>query len=173
MEFVPLEIEGVQGIIENSHIDSRGSLIRIWDSNSFLSVFKLNQSSIVLNPISGTLRGLHYQSEPFAENKVVECVSGKVFDVIVDLRRESRTYGRHLEVALGPSERYLGLFVPAGCAHGYLTLEPNSILVYFMDKAYSADHARGIIWNDSKLCINWPGEPTLISASDLKWPHTL
>jgi dTDP-4-dehydrorhamnose 3,5-epimerase len=169
MEFVTLEIEGVLGIIAEFKADSRGSLIRVWDSNSILGSFDLNQSSIVTNPTTGTLRGLHYQAEPFSENKVIECVSGKVFDVIVDLREESPTYGAHLEVVLGPSEVYSGLFVPAGCAHGYLTLEPFSTLIYFMDKEYSSLHARGLIWDDPKLSIGWPNRPVLISERDTNW----
>jgi dTDP-4-dehydrorhamnose 3,5-epimerase len=173
MKFVNLEIEGVLGIVEKSLVDTRGSLIRVWDSNSVLNNFNLNQSSIVLNPCSGTLRGLHYQVEPFSENKVVECVTGKVFDVIVDLRKESQTYGKHLEIYIGPFEQYLGLFVPDGCAHGYLTLEPNSTLLYFMDNKYSPEHSRGLIWNDPKLSITWPRQPILISERDLMWPQLL
>ena len=170
MEFIPLEIEGAFGIIEESQLDSRGSLTRIWDSNSVLGEFKLNQSSIVMNPKLGTLRGLHYQSEPFSESKVVECVSGKVFDVIVDLREESSTYRKHLEVVLGPTETYLGLFVPPGCAHGYQTLEENSTLVYFMDREHSPENSHGINWNDPTLSINWPQSPSLVSERDSKWP---
>ena len=170
MEFVSLEIEGAFGIIEEPHSDSRGSLTRVWDSNSFLVGFNLKQTSIVSNPVKGTLRGLHYQDEPFSENKVIECVSGKVFDVIVDLRIDSHTYGEHLEVTIGPYEEYLGLFVPAGCAHGYLTIEPNSSLLYFMDKEYSSAHSQGLPWNDPKLSINWPSTPALISERDSNWP---
>jgi dTDP-4-dehydrorhamnose 3,5-epimerase len=170
MEFIPLGIGGAFGIIEQPQLDSRGSLTRIWDSNSVLGDFKLNQSSIVTNPNTGTLRGLHYQVEPFSETKVVECVSGKVFDVIVDLREGSSTYGKHLEVVLGPTETYLGLFVPRGCAHGYQTLEENSILVYFMDREYSSENSYGINWNDPTLSINWPRAPYLMSERDSKWP---
>ena len=170
MEFIPLEIEGAFGIIEESQLDSRGSLTRIWDSNSVLGEFKLNQSSIVMNPKSGTLRGLHYQSEPFSESKVVECVSGKVFDVIVDLREESSTYRKHLEVMLGPTETYLGLFVPPGCAHGYQTLEKDSTLIYFMDKQYSGQHAQGIFWQDVDRLIRWPSSEVIVSDRDNNWP---
>lgn len=171
MQFIPLEVVGVLGIVGDSHSDSRGTLTRVWDSNSVLDKFNLIQSSIVSNPKARTLRGLHYQAEPFSENKVIECVAGKVFDVVIDLRKDSHTYGEHLEVVLGPSEAYLGLFVPAGCAHGYLTLEPNSTLLYFMDKPYSADHARGIHWMDSKLLIRWPSAPLIVSESDASWPQ--
>lgn len=170
MDFLPLGIEGAFGIIEESKVDSRGTLTRVWDCNTILGNFNLNQSSIVSNPIEGTLRGLHYQVEPFSENKVIECVSGKVFDVIVDLRSESLTYGTHLEIVLGPRELYLGVFVPAGCAHGYLTLEPNSTMIYFMDNAHSPNHARGLPWDDLFLSINWPIKPSVISTRDMKWP---
>ena len=171
MEFIPLEIEGALGIVERSQFDSRGSLVRAWDSKSILGDFDLMQSSFVSNPAIGTLRGLHYQTDPFSENKVVECVSGKVFDVIVDLRKRSVTYGKHLGFVLGPLEPYLGLFVPAGCAHGYLTLEPNSTLLYFTDKEFSPAHAQGVNWDDPSLSINWPSEPVLMSERDSKWPY--
>ena len=171
MEVVALDLEGVLGIIEESHSDSRGTFTRVWDSNSFLKGFELNQASIVTNPKAATLRGLHYQVEPFSENKIVECVSGRVFDVIVDLRKESRTYGRHLEIEIGPLEPFAGLFIPAGCAHGYLTLESNSTLIYFMDKEYSAENSTGLLWRDPKLSINWPSVPSLVSKRDSNWPQ--
>lgn len=170
MKLLPLEIDGVIGIIQDSNSDLRGSMTRVWDSNSILGTFNLTQSSFVTNPTLGTLRGLHYQVEPFSENKVVECVFGKVFDVVVDLRKDSPTYGSHVEVILGPSESYLGLIVPAGCAHGYLTLESNTMLLYFMDKVYSAEHSHGLLWSDPNLSIKWPFNPLLISARDSEWP---
>jgi len=170
MQFVPLEIGGVLGIIGDSHSDSRGTLTRVWESNPVFQDFALNQASIVGNPTKGTLRGLHFQSDPFSETKIVECVSGKVFDVVVDLRKDSSTYGRHLEIELGPLEPYIGLFIPAGCAHGYLTLESNSTLIYFMDKKYSVEYSGGLLWSDPKLSIKWPCKPVLISDRDSEWP---
>lgn len=173
MHFVPLEIDGVLGIVAESHTDSRGTLTRVWESNSVLQGFALNQASIVENPTEGTLRGIHFQLDPFSENKIVECVSGKIFDVVVDLRKDSSTYRRHLEIELGPLEPYMGLFIPAGCAHGYLTLESNSTLIYFMDNAYSADHSHGLLWSDPNLSINWPCKPVLISDRDSEWPSLI
>jgi dTDP-4-dehydrorhamnose 3,5-epimerase len=170
MEFTQLGIHGALGISSESYFDTRGTLTRIWDRNTILNNFDLVQSSVVTNPRLGTLRGLHYQTEPFTENKVVECVSGKVFDVIFDLRKNSPTYGEHIGLEIGPSEAYLGLIVPAGCAHGYLTLLPNSTLVYFMDKEFSKANARGILWNDSFVGIKWPMNPEVISERDLSWP---
>jgi dTDP-4-dehydrorhamnose 3,5-epimerase len=171
MEFVPLEIDGTYGIKEIIKSDIRGDLIRVWDKNSLLLDFHLIQSSIVINPILGTLRGLHYQLEPYSENKIIQCLTGMVFDVIVDLRESSKTYGRFLGLNIGPTSEYLGLLAPAGCAHGYLTMKPNSTLIYFMDKEFSDKHARGIIWNDPNLTIPWPIEPKLISDRDNLWPN--
>ena len=169
MEFVPLAIDGVFGIISESKIDSRGFLVRVWDKYSLFDNFNLVQSSFVLNPQKNTLRGLHYQNYPHSENKVVQCVSGKVFDVIVDLRENSETFREHLEVCLGPDETFIGVLIPVGCAHGYLTLEENTSLIYFMDKEYFPESAQGLLWDDPLLGINWPTQPDLISERDSKW----
>jgi dTDP-4-dehydrorhamnose 3,5-epimerase len=171
MEFHPLEIEGVLGISSEPQSDARGHFSRIWDADSILNNFRISQASAVHNPIIGTLRGLHFQTNPYSENKVVACITGKVFDVVVDLRLDSLTYGRHLELILGPFEKYFGVIVPSGFAHGYLTLEPNSSLVYFMDKDYSAEHSAGIFWGDPKLSIKWPMQPKVVSSRDSNWPH--
>lgn len=170
MQFVPLEIDGAFGIIEPTKSDNRGSLTRVWDVNTQLSEFRLAQSSFVTNPKSGTLRGLHYQDEPYSENKVVLCVTGRVFDVILDLRVDSKTNGNYVAYEIGPDCEFLGLFVPKGCAHGYLTMEADSSLVYYMDQEYSAEHARGVRWNNPKFSVTWPSNPLLISERDASWP---
>lgn len=170
MELVPLGIGGVYGIKAMAREDTRGSLTRVWDKKLILENFDLIQSSIVKNPMAKTLRGLHFQSFPFSENKIVYCISGKVFDVVVDLREESSTLKEHKTIILGPKENYLGVIIPSGCAHGYLTLEDNSELLYFMDREYSKEFSRGLFWNDPTLSIRWPSEPVLISELDLKWP---
>jgi len=169
VEFIPLAIDGVFGIVSEPNIDSRGFLVRVWDKDSPMGNFNLVQSSFVFNPQKNTLRGLHYQSSPHSENKVVQCVSGKVFDVIVDLREKSDTFREHLEFSLGPNETFIGVLIPVGCAHGYLTLESNTSLIYFMDKEYFPESAEGLLWNDPLLAINWPTHPDLISERDSKW----
>ncbi len=169
MKFVPLAIDGVFGITSESNMDSRGFFVRVWDRDSLLKNFNLIQSSFVLNPQKNTLRGLHFQRFPYSENKIVQCVSGKVFDVIVDLREESDTFREHLEVILGPDENFIGVLIPIGCAHGYLTLEENTSLIYFMDKEYFPESAQGLLWNDPLLSIRWPNHPKLISERDSKW----
>jgi dTDP-4-dehydrorhamnose 3,5-epimerase len=171
MDFVPLQIDGALGIVTKPQSDSRGTLTRVWDLKQLPQSFNLVQSSVVLNPKEATLRGLHYQEEPFSENKMIFCVTGKVFDVIVDLRSGSNTFGMHLNIEIGPQMVYAGVFVPAGCAHGYLTLEPNSILIYSMDKEYSKENSRGLLWSDPKLSISWPMNPIHISDRDLQWPQ--
>ena len=171
MKFTSLQIQNSLAVTLGTIFDNRGSLIRIWEENLVLKEFKLIQASIVTNPVTGTFRGLHYQREPYSENKVIQCVSGKVFDLILDLRKDSSTYKKHIEIEIGPECEYQGLFIPAGCAHGYLTLEPNSTLIYFMDRVYSPENSQGIRWNDSKLSINWPRKPTLVSQQDLQWPE--
>lgn len=168
--YTPLGLKGVFGIQASEYLDHRGSLFRLWDKEIFPVEFNIFQISYITNPRSGTLRGLHFQIDPFEEAKVIQCVSGKVFDVLIDLRKTSDTYGAHLEVEIGPNSLFQGLIVPVGFAHGYLTLESNSDLIYFTDKAYSSKHSRGIIWSDSGLGINWPEVPEFISERDKFWP---
>ena len=170
MEFVPLPIHGAHGIIGETTSDLRGSLTRVWDKKLIFMDFDVAQSSFVLNPKSMTMRGLHFQIPPYSENKVVQCLSGKVFDVILDLREKSSTFKEHVTLELGPKEKFLGVTVPAGCAHGYLTVEDNSTLIYFMDNEYSPENSRGLFWNDPALSIKWPGVPLFISERDSKWP---
>jgi dTDP-4-dehydrorhamnose 3,5-epimerase len=121
--------------------------------------------------MSFTLRGLHYQKFPFSETKIIQCISGKVFDVILDMRKESSEYGKHITLEIGPSSEFQGLVVPSGCAHGYMTLEANSTLIYFMDNIYSAENSCGVLWNDQNLKIKWPFMPAVISKQDSKWPE--
>jgi len=109
------------------------------------------------------LRGLHFQKEPYAEDKLIHCLKGRVFDVIVDLRKDSPTFGEHITAELCVGK---GLLAPKGCAHGFLTLEDESELLYCCTTAYHADSASGIRWNDPALNIEWPFEPIVISKAD-------
>ena len=170
MKIEELEFEGLYGISLNPYVDERGTLIRIWDSLSELSTFDLIQASHVTNQHKGTLRGIHFQDGHGSETKVVQCVAGKVFDVIVDLRPHTVTFNKVFSVYLGENSAFGGLVIPAGCAHGYITLEPNSELIYFMNNLYSPELTRGIRWNDPRYSINWPIDPILISDQDSNWP---
>jgi dTDP-4-dehydrorhamnose 3,5-epimerase len=129
--------------------------------------------SVVKNPQINTLRGLHFQNKPFTESKIIQCIEGKVYDIIFDLRVESETYFQYLAIEIGPECKFQGVYVPAGCAHGYLTRTRNTSLIYLMDNSYSAIHASGIRWNDPKLQIEWPSQPEVISKKDENWPLIL
>lgn len=170
MELIVLEIEGLFGIAVNPYFDERGKLQRVWDDLPELKDFNLMQSSFINNPHAATLRGIHYQKDPGAEKKIVQCVRGEIFDVVIDIRPESRSKGKMVQVNLGENSELSGLIIPPGCAHGYLTLTPNSDLIYFMDEAYLPDLSLGIRWDDPRYSIEWPLEPLLISAQDSTWP---
>ena len=118
----------------------------------------------------GVLRGLHYQSEPFAQAKLVWVVRGSVFDVAVDIRKGSPSYGKWAAAELTAQNKSL-LFVPKGFAHGFVALEDNSDVVYLVDAEYSKEHEIGLIWNDGQIGIRWPVMQPLLSERDAKWPE--
>tara|TARA_B100001057_G_scaffold480635_1_gene553685 strand:- start:1386 stop:1937 length:552 start_codon:yes stop_codon:yes gene_type:complete len=120
----------------------------------------------------GTLRGLHFQIEPFSQAKLIRVVSGSVIDVAVDLRKNSDTFGQHVKVEISSSNKKQ-LFIPKGFAHGFLSLENHTIFSYKVDNYYSADHDRGIIYNDKYLDINWSLSKTSLnlSSKDLDFPE--
>ena len=170
MKLTSLDLEGVFGINSSVSFDERGSFLRVWDDDSLKSHIELKQASAAINPQARTLRGLHLQAYPHAETKIIQCILGSVFDVVVDLRKDSSTYGKHISIQMGPTEMYQGIVVPKGFAHGYLTLEANSTLLYFMDHLYVPESARGIVWNDPTLQITWLYEPEVISDRDKNFP---
>lgn len=116
-----------------------------------------------------TLRGLHYQASPGTEAKVVICTAGAVHDVVLDLRPGSPAFGRHAAVPLAPANRRV-LVVPAGCAHGFLTLEPDTRMLYLVTSAYDAELDRGVRWDDPAFAIPWPAAPAVISPRDAALP---
>ena len=117
----------------------------------------------------GTLRGLHYQTDPAPETKFMRCTRGAIYDVIVDMRPDSPTYLRHFGIELTPENQTM-LFVPAHFAHGFLTLEPDSQAYYLVGGFYEPSCERGVRFNDPKLAIEWPIEPVVVSDKDRNWP---
>jgi dTDP-4-dehydrorhamnose 3,5-epimerase len=120
---------------------------------------------------AGTVRGMHFQIPPFAQAKLVRVLSGRIFDACVDLRRSSPRYGQHAAVELS-AESGDQLFVPAGFAHGFCTMEPNTTVLYKVDAVYSAEHERGIAWSDPELAIPWPvrKDAAILSVKDAALP---
>ena len=128
------------------------------------------QCNISFNRAAGTLRGMHYQLMPHAEDKLIRCTRGKLYDVIVDLRRESVTFRQWIALELTEENRLM-LYVPKGCAHGFQTLEDNTEVFYQMSEFYHPESAHGVRWNDPAFGIQWPaGVPVIISERDRSWP---
>jgi dTDP-4-dehydrorhamnose 3,5-epimerase len=153
------------------HEDERGFFARSWCQKEF-AAHSLNsrtvQCNVSFNKVKGTLRGMHYQVVPCAEAKLVRCTRGAIYDVIIDLRRESRTYKQYLSEVLS-SNNYKALFIPEGFAHGFQTLEDNSEVFYQMSEFYSPEHQRGVRYNDHTFRISWPIEATVISDRDCNY----
>lgn len=151
--------------------DERGFFARTFDLN-FFRENGLNsnfiQSSISYNVTKGTLRGMHYQIDPFAETKLISCTNGKIFDVLIDLRPDSKTFKKWQSIELD-SKHYSSLYIPEGIAHGFQTLEDNSVLFYQISNIYKPDFSRGIRWNDPFFNIDWPLEISEISKKDLSY----
>lgn len=152
--------------------DERGWFARIYcrDELAALGIdFVPTQISVSHNVRAGTLRGMHWQAPPCGERKLIRCIAGRVFDVLVDLRAEKATYRRWLafELTAGGGE---ALFVPAGLAHGFLTLSDDAALEYMIDAPYDASAARGVRWNDPAFGIAWPAAPAVMNDRDRGWP---
>ena len=146
MRFTRTEIEGVVIVDAEPHADDRGAFARLHCPDEFAAAgvpFAPVQTSVSRNPTRGTLRGLHYQSAPFAETKLVRAVRGRVFDVAVDLRPTSPSYRRWTAAELS-ADNLRGLFIPEGVAHGYLTLEPDTDVLYQIAPAYTPGHEAGV-----------------------------
>jgi dTDP-4-dehydrorhamnose 3,5-epimerase len=123
------------------------------------------QANVSYNKIKGTLRGMHFQLHPYEETKLVRCVRGGIYDVIIDLRKDSPTYTKWIGVELR-EESYRMLFVPEGFGHGFITLEDNTEVIYQVSQFYTPGSESGIRWNDPAFNIEWPIEPVLISEKD-------
>lgn len=172
MKFHPTPIAGVVRVEADPHADDRGLFARLHCPEEFAAAgipFAPAQTSLSRNPTAGTLRGMHYQAAPHAETKLVRVTAGRAFDVAVDLRPDSATY-RHWTAVELSAENLVGLFIPQGVAHGFLTLEPNTDVLYQIAPAYRPGHDAGVRWNDPAFAIAWPTPPVLISERDAGYP---
>ena len=172
MRFSPTAIAGVMVIDIEAHEDERGGFARLQCPDEFAAAghpFAPVQTSLSRNPHAGTLRGLHYQPAPHAEVKLVRVVRGRMFDVAVDLRTESPTVGQWTSAELS-AENGRALLIPEGIAHGFLTLEPDTDVLYQISSAFHPGHEAGVRWNDPAFAIAWPRAPALISPRDAAYP---
>jgi dTDP-4-dehydrorhamnose 3,5-epimerase len=153
--------------------DGRGFFARSWCQHEFEAHGlnpRLVQCNISFNLKKGTMRGMHYQAEPFEEAKVVRCTRGAIHDLIVDIRPNSPTFRQYVGFLLTADNRRL-LYVPQGFAHGFLTLEDNTEVFYQMSEFHAPNYAKGFRWDDPAFGIKWPGEVKVISERDETYPN--
>lgn len=175
MKFSQASIPGVVVVELEPQRDERGMFARFLCADEFSSAglpVQFVQGSISRNPRRGTLRGMHLQLGPTPEAKLVRCTRGRVHDIVVDVRKDSPSYRAWTAVVLD-AERGNAVFIPAGCAHGFLTLEPDSELLYLMTVRYDPHHQHGFRWNDPTFGIAWPSVPELIGDRDRSFPDFL
>jgi dTDP-4-dehydrorhamnose 3,5-epimerase len=172
MRFVETSIPGVIRVEAEPHTDARGAFARLHCPEAFAAAghpFTPAQTSLSRNPKRHTLRGLHYQPSPHAETKLVRVTRGRAFDVALDLRPESPTYRGWTSAELS-AENLLALLIPEGVAHGFLTLEPDTDVVYQITPAFRPGHEAGVRWNDPAFGIAWPATPAMIGERDAGYP---
>ncbi len=172
MTFHPTQVDGAWLVRVEQRQDERGFFARTWCKREFAAHGlgnDLAQCSVAYNRLKGTLRGMHFQREPYAEQKLVRCTAGAVYDVVLDLRPTSPTFKVHFGVELTAAS-HDALFIPSGCAHGYLTLTDAAEVFYQMSQFYSAEHAAGVRWNDPAFGIAWPAPVRVISRRDAEYP---
>jgi dTDP-4-dehydrorhamnose 3,5-epimerase len=170
-EFVELEIKGVYKIKPKAFGDGRGYFAETYKSSDFQSAgisVNLRQDNQSFS-VKGTLRGLHFQKQPYSQGKLVRVVKGKIFDVGVDLRQNSKTYGQYVSAILS-GENMEMLWIPEGFAHGFQALE-DSIVLYKTTSEYNKESESGVIWNDPDIKVQWPDKPTELSEKDKSWPR--
>lgn len=173
MRFNESPLAGAHLIEIDKREDQRGFFARFFCAREFADQGLETQFAQINNSLSrdpGTLRGLHYQLSPAAEVKVIRVVSGALWDVILDLREDSPTFGSYFGAELTGENRRM-MYVPRGFAHGFVTLEPDTEALYLVSTYYAPEHERGIRWNDPRFAITWPVEPSVISEKDASHPE--
>lgn len=172
MNLVPTTIADVHRLQLAPIEDERGFFLRVFDLSLLrtvhpgFSVLRVNRS---FTRARGAIRGLHFQTPPRAEDKLVQCLKGAIFDVAVDMRPGSPTYRRWVGFELSAANQEM-LLIPKGCAHGFQTLTEDCLIEYFVTEAYAPEHEGGLRWNDPALGIAWPQPCTQTSEKDAAWP---
>lgn len=175
MEIRPTAIPGVKVLVPERHVDARGFFVEAYNKRALAGagiLLEFVQDNHVYSAVAGTLRGLHFQKPPAAQAKLLRVVRGRILDVVVDLRRGSPSYGRHLALELSAAAGEQ-LFCPHGLAHGYLTLEPEVEVIYKVDAHFAPASATGVRFDDPDLAIAWPLRPEqlVLSESDRQLPR--
>jgi len=169
ISFKKTKIKDLEIIYYNKFKDFRGFFSRLYCAQTFKKKFsKIVQINFSFSKDKFTLRGMHFQNHPNSEDKVVKCIKGKIFDVAVDLRKNSKTYGKWVSVVLSEKNNKMFL-IPKGFAHGFMTLENNCEIMYFVSNYYKKIKESGIRYNDPFFNIKWPTNPKKISKKDLSW----
>jgi dTDP-4-dehydrorhamnose 3,5-epimerase len=175
MKIEECAIPAVKLIFPRKYHDARGFFSETYNRSEWQKIgldLIFVQDNHSCSSSVGTLRGLHFQLPPFAQDKLVRVTRGRILDVVVDVRRSSPTFGQHVAIELS-AENWLQLFVPVGFAHGFVTLEPETEVLYKVTAAFSSEHDRGLAFDDPDLAIEWPSLPEgpVLSEKDRHWPR--
>jgi dTDP-4-dehydrorhamnose 3,5-epimerase len=173
MDIVALAIPDVKLIRPKKFGDHRGFFSETYSRQAFAAAgfdYEFVQDNHSLSSEVGTVRGLHFQLPPFAQDKLVRVVRGAILDVAVDIRKDSPTYGRHVHAVISAAE-WNQILIPTGFAHGFCTLEPDTEVIYKVTNFYSPEHDRGLLWNDPDLGIDWPVTAEQARLSDKDRVH--
>ena len=172
MNFVNQKIDGIYLIKPTLHQDERGVFRRSFCEDELSSIgikFTVKQGNISENFKKHTLRGFHYQVHPSCESKIITCVTGSLFNAIIDLRKESETYLNWVSLEISAKNKE-SIYIPAGCTNAFLTMSENTIVHYYMSDSFNPNRYRGIRFNDPKFNVEWPCDPKVISDKDLNIP---
>ncbi len=175
MEVEETAIPAVKIVTPKKHGDARGFFSEVYNKSCLESAglrFEFVQDNHSFSAAVGTLRGLHFQTPPFAQDKLLRVARGRILDVAVDIRRSSPTFGRHVAVELS-AQNWRQLLVPIGFAHGFVTLEPDTEVLYTTTAVYSPANDRGLAWDDPDIGIAWPlpAGGAMLSDKDKRWPR--
>lgn len=172
MRFHHTDLAGAYLIQSDKHADERGFFARVFCERELSAAgleTRFTQINNAMSAQKGTLRGLHYQLPPAAEVKIVRCVHGAFWDIMVDMRPNSPTYQKWFGAELNADNRLL-MYVPRGVAHGILSLTSDAEVIYLASESYAPDRERGVRWNDPAISIEWPTQPIVVSSKDSNWP---
>ena len=167
-----IDIEGLKVFNLDQFHDQRGYFMELYNELRLYNVLNEDVSFVqdnISNSHKHVVRGLHFQAPPFAQGKLVNVLKGKIMDIVVDIRKESVTYGKHLKIELS-EQNHTQLWIPEGFAHGFVALEDNTLLSYKCTNYYSKEHEMALLWNDPDLNIDWDIENPIVSEKDLEAP---